>query len=64
MKKNVTSGCILPSIAGGLLKIPICHFTSIRSKCLFYLDRQQLRPNYWERNATSFVFWLQLEEYF
>jgi len=30
MKKNVTSGCILPSIAGGLLKIHICHFTSIR----------------------------------
>jgi len=30
MKKNVTSGCIVPSIAGGLLKIHICHFTSIR----------------------------------
>jgi len=29
MKKNVTSGCILPSISGVLLKIHICHFTSI-----------------------------------
>ena len=30
MMKNITSDCILPSIAGVLLKIHICHFNSFR----------------------------------
>ena len=64
MKTNVTSGCILPSIAGGLLKIHICHFTPIRYQCSCYCDRSIIKDKLLEEEYNFFcVAWFLLEGY-
>ena len=66
VKKIVISGCILPSIAGASWQFISVTLHPFAENVYFISIGQYLRPNFWQRTATSFVYlgfcWMDISE--